>query len=273
MHLKSSNFVSHERLYAMRFPRFILTLPAILAMASTALPHDDVVPYAFNGKILTGGHDDVAGSNNIVQHVFGYDFGEDPEDPYFIGDPGFNNGTFAEDLFPNDGLLPINKTLGFNVLTTLSYWDGNLPVSFVPAPLGVQLGLQRGSTTVNISGTGHSPTVPTIKSTGAEGRVHEHLGSFLNSTDGVDSDPPNAPDGIYMVGIDLKLPDSGLSNSDPIYLVYNNALDEEVHDLAIDWVQENLVVPEPSTWTLMTLAAAALVAAGWRRRRRALPPV
>ena len=36
------------------------------------------MPYALGGKIVTGGHDDVLGTDNITQQVFGYDFGEDP---------------------------------------------------------------------------------------------------------------------------------------------------------------------------------------------------
>ncbi|MEX0676843.1 MAG: PEP-CTERM sorting domain-containing protein [Pirellulales bacterium] len=242
-----------------------LVFVSILFAASTArAQHDDVVPYEFGGKVATGGHDDVLGTDHVVERVFGYDFGEDLMDPFVIGDPGFNNGAFAIGVYPNDGLLPANKTLGFNVLTNLQYWDGTGGVSFAAAPVDVELGLRRGSNTVLVSGTGQSGTVPTIGSTGP-GRLHVHLESQLNYTDGTDPDPPNAPDGIYLVALELALPDSGLADSDPIYVVYNSNLDEEVHDAAIDWVQENLV-PEPASWALMAAALAALAASGWRKR-------
>jgi hypothetical protein len=248
-----------------------LTLALILAVTTATAAraqHADVVPYAFGGKILTGSHSDATLEDRLDVRVFGYDFGEDPGDPYFIGDPGFNNGGFAIGVFPNDGLLPSGFTLGFDIATNLQYWDGAGAVDFAAAPVDVSLGLQRGSNTVEVSGSGQSGTVPTISSTGASGRVHVHLGSLLNSTDGIDPAAPNAPDGIYMLGMTLKLPGSGIEESDTLYFVYNNGLDEEVHDLAMDWVQSTLVVPEPSSVILLGSALGAVTLIGWRKRRR-----
>jgi hypothetical protein len=244
-----------------------LTCLLILCGAAVAHAHDDVVPYALDGKIVTGGHDDGLGTDALEMRVFGYDFGEEPSDPYFIGDPGFNNGAFAIGVYPNNGLLPTGFTLGFDVVTNLQYWDGAGSVSFAGAPLDVSLGLQRGSNTVFVSGAGQSGTVPTIGSTGASGRLHVHLGSLLNYTDGINPDLPNPPDGIYLLGLTLKLPGSGLSDSDTLYFVYNNGLDEEVHDQAMDWVQNTLVVPEPSSYVLMATAAGALGLIARRKRR------
>lgn len=244
-----------------------MILAAVAAATAHAQGHADVVPYALNNKIFSGGHNDVSLADNIELRVFGYDFGEDPLDPYIIGDPGFNNGGFAIGVFPNDGLLPSGFTLGFDVVTNLQYWDGAGGVSFAAAPVDVELGLQRGSNTVYVSGSGQTGTVPTIGSTGISGRVHVHISSLLESTDGVDPLAPNAPDGIYMLGMTLKLPGSGLANSDTLYFVYNNGLDEEVHDEAIDWVQNALVVPEPSSYLLMGTALSAISLIGWRKRR------
>jgi hypothetical protein len=252
----------------MRFLHLSFAFLIAIAGASSALAHEDVVPYALGGKIVTGGHDDVLGTDNITQQVFGYDFGEDPLDPYFIGDPGFNNGAFAIGVYPNNGLLPANFTLGFSVLTNLQFWDGTGSVSFAPALAGIDLGINRGSNTVHFSGSGQSGTVPTIGSTGAAGRVHVHVASLLNAADGTNPNLPNAPDGIYLIGLDLAMAGSELANSDPIYFVYNNGLDEEVHDLAMEEVQENLVVPEPSTWAIMAISAVALAATARRKRGR-----
>src|SRR6476620_3637814 len=105
----------------------------LLGFNSTGYAHEDVLPYGLGGKIVTGGHDDVVGTDNVTQRVFGYDFGEDASDPYVIGDPGFNNGAFAIGIYPNNGLLPANFTLGFNVLSNLQFWNGSGPVSFAPA--------------------------------------------------------------------------------------------------------------------------------------------
>ncbi len=248
-----------------------ITLAMILASTSAVAAHAqhaDVVPYAVGGKILTGSHSDVTLEDHLEVRVFGYDFGEDPGDPFFIGDPGFNNGGFAIGVFPNDGLLPAGFTLGFDVATNLQYWNGAGAVNFTAAPLDVTLGLQRGSNTVEVSGLGQSGTAPTISSTGVSGRVHVHLSSLLNSTDGINPAEPNAPDGIYMLGLTLKLPGSGLEDSDILYFVYNNGLDEETHDLAMDWVHDTLVVPEPSSVLLAGSALGAMVLVGWRNRRR-----
>ncbi|MGD9720421.1 MAG: PEP-CTERM sorting domain-containing protein [Pirellulales bacterium] len=242
----------------------------VFSGSAAALAHEDVVPYGFGGKILTGGHDDVLATDNVSQQVFGYDFGEDPGDPYIIGDPGFNNGAFGIGVYPNNGLLPVNFTLGFDVVSNLQYWDGLGGVSFAAAPADVLLGLRRSSSTVLIDGAGgQSGTVPTIGSTGAAGRLHVHLESQLHFTDATDPTAPNAPEGIYLVGLQLKLPGSGLADSDPIYFVYNNGLDEEVHDEAIDWVQVNLV-PEPGAW-LLALSGVGGLALIARRRREVHP--
>ncbi|MDX1963201.1 MAG: PEP-CTERM sorting domain-containing protein [Pirellulales bacterium] len=234
--------------------------------------HPDVIPYGLNGKIVTGSHDDVLGTDVLEQLVYGYDFGEDPTDPYIIGDPGFNNGGFAVGVFPNDGLLPTFSTLAFDVVTQLFYWDGTGSVNFGPAPANVLLGLNRGSNTGFVDGAGNQTgTWPTIQPTGAAGRVHEHLDSELHFTDGTNPAAPNAPDGIYYIGMQLKLiptvnSNGTLLNSDPIYIVYNNGLSEEIHEAAEEWIQTN-VVPEPGTWSLIALAT---VAGAWGFRRRSM---
>ncbi len=251
----------------MRILKLSLTLGIVIGSVAAARADFDVAPYELSGKIVTGGHDDVLGSDNISQRVFGYDFFEDPLDPYLIGDPGFNNGTFMIGIYPNNGLLPANSTLGFEVLTNLQYWDGLGAVSFSAAPADVDLGIRRGSTTVHISGLGLSGSVPTIGNTGPPGRLHVHVESQLNFTDGTNPNPPNAPDGVYMIGLRMTLAGSGVANSDPIYFVYNANVSAEIHDQAIEWVQTHLV-PEPSTWALMTTALGAVVSLRWRRRRR-----
>lgn len=251
----------------MRTWTLALTMILAAATAAAARAHDDVVPYAFNGKLVTGGHDDGTLTDTLEMRVYGFDFGEEPSDPYFIGDPGFNNGAFAIGVFPNNGLLPAGFTLGFDVVTNLQYWDGAGGVSFAAAPADIELGLQRGSFTTYVSGTGQTGTVPTIGSTGGLGRLHVHLGSLLNYTDGIDPALPNPPDGIYMLGMTLKLPGSGLADSETLYFVFNNGLDEDVHDLAIDWVQNTFVVPEPSSYLLMGSAMSAIGLIGWRKRR------
>ena len=92
-------------------------LSAIVAIASAAsAQHADIRPYVASGQIVTGAHDDSTGEDIAVVRAYGYDFGEDPADPYFIGDPGIN----AE---AGSGLTP-GSQLRFNVLGSLEYWNG-----------------------------------------------------------------------------------------------------------------------------------------------------
>jgi len=251
----------------MRKFSFVIALAASLFLAPRAQAdeehgHFDVVPYADGGKILTGGRDDSTLATVIDLRVFGYEFGEEPSDPYFIGDPGFNNGAFAIGLFPNDGLLPTSQTLWFNLITNLEYWDGSGAVNFAAAPADVDLGLIRGSSTAYVSGTGVTGTLPTIGSTGASGRLHNHLSSELRFQGSSNPLDPSAPEGLYLIGLTLSL--NGLEDSDPIYFVYNNGLDEELHEMGMEWVETNLV-PEPQTWLMMGTALVGLMAVGRRR--------
>jgi len=224
--------------------------------------HFDVVPYADGGKIMTGGRDDSTLATVTELRVFGLEFGEEPSDPYYIGDPGFNNGAFAIGVFPNNGLLPTGQTLRFDLITNLQFWDGSGEVNFSAAPADVDLGLIRGSFSTYVSGTGATGTPPTIGSTGASGRMHVHLGSELRYQGSSDAAAPNAPEGLYLIGMTLNL--DGLEDSEPIYFVYNNALGEELHELGMEWVETNLV-PEPQTWLLTGTALVGLMAVGRRR--------
>jgi MYXO-CTERM domain-containing protein len=189
--------------------------------------------------------------------------------PYFANDPGFNNDS-AYPGFPNGNVLPTMKTLGINVLTNLQYWDGADAgsISFAAAPGGVELGLELG-VEVRISGAGQTGIVPNVGNTGAGGRLHVHFNSRLYFNGESSPIDPDAPDGIYLVGLQLKM--DGFTNSDPFYVVYNNdsmgLLGEEIHDAAIDWVEVNLV-PEPASFSIAAVALVGLVFVGRTRRRR-----
>jgi len=256
----------------MRFLQMSFVFAIVTCAAAIAAAHDDVAPYYVDGKLATGGHDDILASDTLAERVFGYDFGETPSNPYVISDPGFNNGAFGIGFFPNDGLLPAGHTLSLEVVANLEYWDGSGGVSFSSAPADVTLGLNNpvAAETVLIGGAGFSGTEPTIGPVpdlgSGFGRVHVHLLSQLNFTDGTNPAVPNAPDGVYLVGLRLTLPGSDLLPSDPFYTVYNNNVDEEIHDQAIAWVNASLV-PEPSTWLLAAGGGCLVAAAGWRRRR------
>lgn len=246
----------------------------LIACASSSLPaqaqHADVVPRVENGRIVTGGHEDATGEEFPSLRVFGYDFGEDPLDPYFAADPGFNAPA---------GSLPGNSQLRFDIPSSaaaglpvnLSYWDGTGGVTFTAPASGETLRINLGAQNATLgSGTGAVAGFAIATAT-SEGSLHRHLNALLNGSDGnndpADGNPPAG--GIYVLSMELSSSDPAVAPSLPIYLVYNNGLSEEAHGAAIDFVRTN-IIPEPGAATLLVLPLATLL----RRRRNGLyaPP-
>ena len=242
--------------------------PCLFGSPSAQAQHADVVPYANGGVILTGAHDDLGDTTTQSMSVFGYDFGEDPLDPWIINDPGFNNSSaFTTGVFPNDGKLPTQSTLALAIAAgaygPLRYWDGSGSPSFTPASDGVGINLNKGSFNLLVGGSTTSGSL-TIGSTGAQGRVHQHLDSSIGSGwSGSSFATPGAADGLYAFGVTLS---AGGLTSEPIYFLYNVGLTETVHDEGIAWYEANVVaVPEPSS---ATLAGIAIAGSMWLGRRR-----
>lgn len=248
-------------------------LPAaalLLAAAAAAnAQHADVSPRVSGGRIVTDGYEDATSTLLPNLRVFAYDFQEDSADPYFAGDPGFN-------AFSGSG-LPAGSQLGFNVPggsafglpATLAYWSGTGDVSFAAAPGGETLTLNFGSQNVTVGNSTGDLTGFNFATVGAGGTVHRHLNTLLNGSDG-----NNAPgdgvvpaDGIYLVPMRLTSSDSSIADSLPLFMVFNNGLTEEQHDVAIDYVQTN-VVPEPAVPALLAIGGMGLL--GRRHRRTAL---
>jgi hypothetical protein len=244
--------------------RFVLTTLSLLSVAvSAGAQHLDISPGTAAGRIVTGGYDDAGSSFVPDVRVFGYDFGEDPLDPYFAEDPGFRSLAHAQ-----GGTYPAGATLAFDIVSDLQFWTGT---GFAGVPTGESLHLERGTFSVDV-GTGETlpKTGLLIGTSDANGVVHEHLSAFLYGSDGnaVAGDGIEAAPGIYLLSLILRTDAAGVAESDPIWVVYNNGLSEEVHDEAIGWVEENLV-PEPATALMLLLGGGLGVirarrpATGW----------
>lgn len=230
-----------------------------------ALAHFDVKPKVVSGKIQTDGYDDSQASTELDVRVFGYDFGENVNDPFGITDPGFNT------VGPSG--LTGGADFKFNVLGSLQYWDGLGSVSLANVTAGEKLRFFLGSID-QLTATGSSGAQPgfTIQTVNANGSLHKHLNAELRGADNNTipagpgawgtGDGVEAAAGVYVLPIEVYLSSGPILASDPFYLVFNNGLTEEQHDEAIDFVQANLL-PEPASLSLLGLGAGFIL----RRRR------
>lgn len=239
---------------------------AITAAASFASAHYDFVPKIENGKIYTAGHDDEATDPALIDvsylPVGGFDFGEILDDPYNINDPGFN--TLGPSAFQAGTQLRF-QPLSISSGSFIQYWSGSGSPAFSPAPAGVSLQLA-ASPTRYVTYTPTSATVTTSPSASSlligtfasNGSIHVHLNASI-FLDGA-QDPDSIPTGAYLISFKLLNPGTSLADSDPLYIVFNNGLTEELHDAAIDAVASS--IPEP------TDAVALLPALALLNRRR-----
>ncbi len=212
-----------------------------------------------NDKLVTGGFNFEAGTiDNTDTRVFEGEFDETG----FSDEPGFNALGSDSPSFPAGfSALPGSTNVNFkaNALaigsqtSNLWHWDGVGPVEFTPVSAGTTLTIALGLSAV-LDGSASDVTGFTIDTTGASGFLHRHLNFTVNT--------PTADDGFYLWSLTL---DVGAYATDPIFFVHDLGIEnEERHEAAIDYVQDNLV-PEPSS-ALALLIGSGLIAA--RRRRR-----
>ncbi len=239
----------------------ILAAALVLAPAATLAAQDahfDIAPYFQDGKLLTGGRDH--GGNVVVPPIFvyGYEFGEDPFDPFNPTDPGVNQAA-------GTGNLPVGAALRYNILSGLLYWDGNGNAQLAPVTGGQWLGFSMGTTTRTLTGTSGPQAGSLIQSVGTGGAVHKHFVTSLYAdaiAGNIPGDPTYLapPDGIYAFSIELSLTEGAeVYRTEPLWIVFNNGLGEEQHEAAM-----NALVPEPAGLGLFALVGLSLA----RRRRR-----
>jgi hypothetical protein len=119
------------------YATLVSTLGFVAAPAATAGVIDaDFLPRVENNQIVTNGYDDATGTETHNIRVYTWEF-DDPADPFFLSDPGFNA--------PAGSGLPAGKKIGVRALSDLLYWNGTGPVSFGPTPNQETLRLAFGS--------------------------------------------------------------------------------------------------------------------------------
>lgn len=222
--------------------------------------HLDVRPYVSGGKIVTGAAEldgAIVDPVSDLERVFGVEFGEDdPGQPFFTEDPGFLSEPGA---FPGgEGAF-----VGFNATAGLSYWTGS---GFGAVPASETLQITFGSQSVNVA------TAPVAGFDFAvidgDEALHEHLDHELYGSDGnavpASTDGIEATAGIYLLELELTTTMTGVSESDPFWIVFNAGGAEVDHEAAIEWVEINLV-PEPASALFVALGGLFAL----MRRRRA----
>lgn len=233
-----------------------VTAAALFAAASsTALAGELDVWVSFdNGRIVTGSADKSTNPVTFTSgvRVFEAEFGELPDFPNLLDEPGFFTET-----------LPAGTGIGFNILDALRVWNGSdfgtigaqtMSIFGDPFPDG-DVATTPGSADVFVPGF-------QFIEADASGSFDDHPTFQLN----------NQADGVYLLSIELFTDADGIAASEPMYIVFGSNIDGSLGDdiafelaieSAVDYVN-TVIIPTPGTAGLLALAGLAAT-----RRRRA----
>ena len=212
----------------MRYFNSIFLVPLCIAVvAKSAFADFDLSPGVVNGRIVTNGVDDDTSEFVPRVQVFDYSFGDDPNDPFRISDPGF-------DAIGGNG-LPQGSMLFLDVRSNLRFWSGAGDVVFTPATETLTLATLDGASAVTAGGaTGIFPGFA-IGTAAFGGALHRHLESTLHAAEG-----QLAPaDGVYLLELQLRSSATNIVNSLPFFLLYNNDSSPTTLETAKSWVEEH----------------------------------
>lgn len=166
--------------------------------------------------------------------VFEGEFGEAPNPPNQIGEPGFES---------EGGLMPGDR-VGFNVVQSLLYWDG---AAFAPAPVGHSVNISLfplGSVDVGPAGPGF-----VFGEADGAGEFHEDMLFTLNG--------PGAPDALTpgAYGLWLTLSSPSYADSNEFIILLNYGLGAEEFEAGVE--AASYLVPEPASGLLLAIGLLA----------------
>jgi hypothetical protein len=202
--------------------------PTVVFARGTFVVDNDVQPRVAGGKIVTDAIDDASGGVTPNVRHFGYEFGEDPKDPYFLQDPGFV-------ALAGSG-LPGGSVLSFNVERHLAYWNGAGRVSFTTPPSGETLRFNLGPSDVTIGGASAPQPGFAIATVGPDGTLHRHLNTFLQGPAGGGT----PVSGVYFTNVRLLSSAGSVAPSDALYMIFNNGASKSSFDAALHYLTEPL---------------------------------
>ena len=216
----------------------IASLPVLISSAAVAdegeEEHFDIGVWNDGGVLRTGGWDHDTESLEVANlRVYEAHFGEDPDFPFAIDEPGI--GGVAADLG-----LPVGATLGLNMLSGLRVWNGD----GFDTTFGSTMFIDYGPASMNSQNGGFI--------------------DFLISDD-YDLHPiysinPDSEAGSYLLEFNVSM--AGFETSDSFWIAFNYGLDDEDFEASVEWVEGNLVPAPGALGLLVTVGLAA------RRRRR-----
>lgn len=212
----------------------IIALAAAAPFASAQ--HLDITVYESGGTLFTGGIDHDTEIITPGVRVFEAEF-QNTGSSVFADEPGFD--------IP-DGALPANGQLLLTVTAAVRLWNSSDFLTISPTDITLEFGPQSLTTPASDATVG-----PMIFDLDEDGGLHDHPDFILNAD----------VTGIYLLEIQFGM--SGFTTSDSAWVVFNYGLDEADHELAVKWVERNLV-PAPASLLLLSGALAAC-----RRRRNA----
>lgn len=195
-----------------------------------------------DGKVVTGigDHDDQV-ITDIGERVFAADMSLVGAN-WFADEPG---------IFVEAGSLPDDSGIGFVIESPVMRWDGTGAVDFSTmssAPITLEFGPNSVSSSMFAGDVaGFDILYDADNPTGFD----EHWDVLLDASAG---------EGIYLMR--LRFTVTGFEDSESTWTVFNAGLSEDIHDAAIDYV-ENVIVPAPGGLLAM---GGVLVLAGRRRR-------
>lgn len=221
--------------------------PAVMAQHE----HSDIEFDVMDGQLVT------------EPRIAESEFGEGLLPAYRFDDPGFDA----------EGTLPPGSLIGFNVPTialgaesrSMWFWSGLGDVSFgaTPANYNVRVSHPEAVESTLIDGISSASGFEFAQADDAGG-IHSHLVFDLVNAAGDGIDPPSS--GVYLMATSFTGTD--LAESDPLYWVAASGVDEEIHEAAVEYVHDTLVVPEPSGLVLAIIASLATLLVRRRTRHR-----
>jgi hypothetical protein len=302
--MNAQRFYLHLNVASLARRACALATAAMFAVhASMAFAHSDALLANVGGQVVVGTAEDIDGPNEtfaldagLFEAILRGGFTPPPQADYEGDEPGFfalHGVNDAADLATlGAAALPAGAAVSgsltpFTVngnLDSLFYWDGVGSVDFQP------ISIAQPSVTFAFKPAAFG-------STGANGDLDDHPIYQINHAAGTPAD------GVYLIAPQISV--AGLTTSKPFYMAFLvDALIEDEGDLelveaalegleegttpdaladfgdgvtkdfafyeeSVEWIESNLVVPEPGTCALAVIGLAAVAAS--RRRTISAP--